>query len=215
MPPRLYVYKLTHDHGAAPCVDDRVLTLAICKPRIRTRARVGDVIFGFAANSLSRDNRLVYIARVTGAEEDGDYYESGAYEHRGDRIYIRGEDGQFRLRSDARYHVDGDHIPRDLGSFPDYERARVLISDDFRYFGSDPGSPTPDLSSYPRVRGLLQTLGQGHRVNHSPELAGELQLLVDSAWSDDPPEVIASPGSSGTCTASPTRRRSRGNRSCG
>jgi hypothetical protein len=39
--PRLCVYKVTHDHGAAPCVDGgRLLTLAICKPMIRRTAWV-------------------------------------------------------------------------------------------------------------------------------------------------------------------------------
>jgi len=136
MDPRLYVYKLTTDNRGAPCVDgDRLLTLAICKPMIRRTARVGDVLFGFAANSLSPDNRLIYIARVTSVEEDGDYYEKATYEHRGDRIYIRADDGRFCVRPDARYHKDGAPLATDLGSFPEYGRARVVISDDFRYFG--------------------------------------------------------------------------------
>jgi Nucleotide modification associated domain 2 len=207
--PRLYVYKLTDDHGAAPCVDegDGLLTLAICKPMIRKTARVGDVIFGFAADSLSPDNRLIYIARVTKVEEDGDYYEKATYEHRGDRIYIRGDDGRFRLRPDAIYHTDRDHIPRDLGSFPEYERARVLLSDDFRYFGSAPGSQTPDLSRYPRLQGLLRTLSQGHRVNHAPELANELRQLLRSAWSDHSAQILGSP-SPMTAGAAPNSRRS-------
>lgn len=32
---------------------------------IRKTAEEGDLIFGFAANSLHRDNRLLYVARVT------------------------------------------------------------------------------------------------------------------------------------------------------
>jgi len=104
MPQRQFVYKLTHDNGAAPCVDGaELLTLAICKPLIRKTARVGVLIFRFAANSLSRDNRLIYIARVTAVELDGDYYDKVMYEHRPDRIYIRGDDGHFSIRSDARF----------------------------------------------------------------------------------------------------------------
>ena len=147
MSPRLYVYKLTTDNGGAPCIDGgRLLTLAICMPVIRRMARVGDFVFGFAGNSLSRDNRLIYIARVKSVEEDGDYYEKATYQDRGDRIYIRGDDGQFSLLSDACYHKDGTQLEHDLGSPPEYERARVLISDDFRYFGSAPDSETADLN---------------------------------------------------------------------
>src|SRR5215211_4313246 len=110
MAQRLFVYKLTYDGGAAPCVDGDMLTLAICKPMIRASAQVGDLLFGFAADSLNPDNRLVYIARVTGIEDH--YYDDPAYRERPDCIYIRGEDGRFRVRSDARFHEDGRSIDR-------------------------------------------------------------------------------------------------------
>jgi Nucleotide modification associated domain 2 len=217
MSPQLYVYKLTHDHGAAPCIDGgRLLTLAICKPDIRRMARVGDVLFGFAADSLSPDNRLIYIARVTGVEADGDYFEKATYEHRGDRIYIRGDDGRFSRRPDARYHTDhDDHLRHDLGSFREYQRGRVLISDEFRYYGSAPGSHTVDLSPYPRLQSLLRTNCRPYRVNHPPELAGELLRLLGSAWSGHVPQIVGSPSPPATRMASRTGRSSRPNPSCG
>lgn len=82
-PRRIYAYKLTTDNGGAPCVDGgHLLSLAICKPFIRTTAAVGDLIFGFASNRLSADNRLIYIARVTTVEADGDYYEKARAQRR-------------------------------------------------------------------------------------------------------------------------------------
>ena len=39
--PRFYLYKMTVDDGGAPCVQDRMLTLAICKPTIRRVAPEG------------------------------------------------------------------------------------------------------------------------------------------------------------------------------
>jgi len=38
---RIYFYKLTTDDGGAPCVQDGLLSLAICKPMIRGTAEVG------------------------------------------------------------------------------------------------------------------------------------------------------------------------------
>jgi hypothetical protein len=151
---------------------------------------------------------------VTSVEEDGDYYESPTYEDRGDRIYIRGDDGRFRLRSDARYHEDSTHLATDLGSFPEYERARVLISDDFRYFGSAPNSETADLSRYPRLQSLLRSLGQGHRVNHPAELAKELRELLRSAWSDYPVRSLGSRIGPGTQMTAGAERDSRTSRDC-
>jgi len=38
--PKIYFYKLTCDDGGAPCVQDGLLSLAICKPMIRSTAEV-------------------------------------------------------------------------------------------------------------------------------------------------------------------------------
>jgi hypothetical protein len=63
------------DSGGAPCVQKGLLSLAICKPMIRSSARCGDFILGFAANSLRpSDNRLIYAARVTRKLCNGEYY---------------------------------------------------------------------------------------------------------------------------------------------
>jgi hypothetical protein len=40
---------------------------------IRRRAELGDLNFGFAANSLYKDNRFIYVACVTGKLSDGTY----------------------------------------------------------------------------------------------------------------------------------------------
>ncbi len=46
--PKFYLYKMTVDDGGAPCVQDGVLTLAICKPTIRRVAPEGSFSIGFA-----------------------------------------------------------------------------------------------------------------------------------------------------------------------
>jgi hypothetical protein len=40
----LFFYKLVGDTNGAPCVDNGLLTLAICKPMIRSVAKRGDWI---------------------------------------------------------------------------------------------------------------------------------------------------------------------------
>lgn len=76
---RIYYYKLTADNGGAPCVQEGLLSLAICKPMIRSTAECCDLIFGFAANSLAPNNRLIYIARVTDKNRNGAYYKDFAH----------------------------------------------------------------------------------------------------------------------------------------
>jgi Nucleotide modification associated domain 2 len=58
----VYFYKMTSDSGMAPCVDQGVLSLAICKPSIRRRAQEGDIIFGFGGKALGET--LIYAAKI-------------------------------------------------------------------------------------------------------------------------------------------------------
>jgi hypothetical protein len=126
---------MTVDNGGAPCVDGDPLSLAICKPMIRSSAKEGDVVFGFAANSLSKDNRLIYIGVVSEKLPNGDYYENERHSKRSDCIYRKKQNG-FELKEDAQYHSDeGEHMECDLGKPPEWNRANVLLFKDFRYFG--------------------------------------------------------------------------------
>ena len=188
--PKLYLYKLTVDDGGAPCVQAELFSLAICKPMIRSTANVGDYIFGFAANSLSRGNRLIYVARVTEKVSSGAYWAGSRFSDREDCIY-EWHEGKLTLRSDARHHQDMSYLERDLGPSPFYSRANVLVSDDFRYFGSAGTSAYKD--KFPLVKEAVERLGQGHRVWHTLELAAQLEALRDFVWTETSEKVIGEP----------------------
>ena len=80
---RLYIYKVRVDDGGAPCVDESLWSLAICKPAIRRTAQVGDVIYAFGTNGESPSNRLVCIAEVTETYSGQEYFELSEFKHRG------------------------------------------------------------------------------------------------------------------------------------
>ncbi|MBI4084154.1 MAG: hypothetical protein HY423_16235 [Candidatus Lambdaproteobacteria bacterium] len=189
--PKLYFYKLTVDSGGAPCVDGSLLSLAICKPTIRTSAEPGDLVFGFAANSLHRDNRLLYIAEVTEKVRNGDYYLRKRFEPRGDCIYEwRGD--HFEWRKGALHHGPND-VKHDLGEHPGYPRANVLLSSEFRYFGKD---GTADYKArYPLVKLAVEHLGQGHRVPKHERLRQQLLALKQEIWNITKKKVAGSPSS--------------------
>jgi hypothetical protein len=94
---RLYVYKCVVDDGGAPCIDDDLLTLTICKPHIRSTAKKEDLIFAFGSNAESRANRLVYIAAVSRKVPRGSYFEGEEFKERSDCIYERLPDGSFSV----------------------------------------------------------------------------------------------------------------------
>ena len=65
--PRLYSYTIPYDDGAAPNPFRGICTLAICKPKIRLKAVLGDWVIGLGSvNVPSGDLRgkLVYAMRV-------------------------------------------------------------------------------------------------------------------------------------------------------
>ena len=203
--PRIYFYKLTADNGGAPCVQDGLLSLAICKPMIRSTAEAGDLIFGFAASSLHRDNRLIYIARITDKICNGDYYRERRFANRSDRVYEwRGS--CFAWRRGALHHGP-EHLIHDLGPPPGYNKANVLLSTDFRYFG---GSGTTEYKSrFHLVKEAVEQLGRGHRVTHAEPLCMQLIALKQQIWKNSPKRVAGEP------TNAPRRGVCHRSRSCG
>lgn len=202
---KIYYYKLTTDDGGAPCVLDGLLSLAICKPMIRSTAKKEDLVFGFAANSLHADNRLLYIARVTDKAIKGNYYTSGEYNHREDCIYERHGD-RFRWRQGVLHHGPR-HLVHDLGEHPVYDRANVLLSDDFRYFGAN-GSDEYK-SQFSLIKDAIEDLGRGHRVYHDEPLRIALLALMKQVWRETRTKV------SGEQTSTPRRGACHRSRSCG
>lgn len=61
---RVWSYVITTDHGTAPNYNEPAVTLAICKPRIRRRAEVNDLIIGFNGKTLSTSSDSVRWAGV-------------------------------------------------------------------------------------------------------------------------------------------------------
>jgi hypothetical protein len=172
--PDIYVYKIVADSGGAPCVSNQLLSLAICKPKIRKTAGKDSFVFGFGGKEY--EERLIYIARVTARLEGDAYYGRREYARRPDCIY-RTENGRPVLKSSAKYHFDSDR-KKDVGFH--FKKAFVLLSDDFRYLGR---KGTDEYKKrYPRVGRLIEALTQGHRRYHSAKLRKELMALKAEIW---------------------------------
>ena len=196
----IYFYKLTVDNGGAPCVQRGLLSLAICKPTIRSTAELGDLVFGFAANKLApADNRLIYVARITKKLTRGGYFIQSKFRSRSDCIYELHR-GRFRRRAKARYHGKPTDLAHDLGvRRKNYERANVLLSSDFRYFGA---SGTDDYKAlFPRIARAISNLKQGTRVHHNELLRDELLQLKDRVWAKSSRKVLGQPTNKPSPTA--------------
>lgn len=181
---RTYLYKVMHDAGTAPCVDDGILTLAICKPAIRRTAEVGDWIYGFAAQSRL-GKRLIYIARVEAALPAGEYYRQAKYWKRGDSIYRWRAGRLVQIANDVH---GGDNCLKDIGKPPHYAGARVLVCKDFRYFGCV--DSVRFTGAYPDLMRYVSKVGQGHRVNLPGRIREDLDALSSQIWAAFPSKKV-------------------------
>lgn len=178
-----WVYKLTYDCGTAPHVSDGLLSLAICKPKIRERAVVGDVLFGFSGRSrkVNRGERLIYVAEVTEKlAVPGEYYDRPGFRNRWDCIYERNGE-RLVWRAGSLTHEGEENRPRDLGPAPRYPRAVVLLSDKFRYLGAD---GTMDYAArWPDLGTFVHELGIGQReVEPESSVGRKLTELRRQLW---------------------------------
>jgi Nucleotide modification associated domain 2 len=175
----IYVYKMTVDSGGAPCVTRNLLSLAICKPQIRARAKQGSLIFGFGANDPPMSRRLIYIAEITDPPiKNGMYYRN--YRNRADCIYEWRKTGTLKWRRRSRFHKRGVEAKTDIGVGPLYPKAAVLLSGNFRYFGK--AGTTDYVEKFPIVGRAIKKVGRAYRVHHSPNLHGELLKLKEYVW---------------------------------
>lgn len=150
--PQLYVYKLVADNGGAPCVWQGLLSLALCKPQIRKSAKEKDVIFGFGGKDYCE--RLIYVAEITRKPNVGEYYRQKEFAARPDCIYFEDTEGIPQRKSTAKYHNRTDERRRDVGM--KFEKAYVLLSKNFKYFGIN--GDDRHKQDFPSVRSLIEGL---------------------------------------------------------
>lgn len=166
--PRLFTYIVRVDDGAAPNPFRGMCSLAICKPKIRSVADVGDWVAGVGgvnAPSGNLSKKLIYAMRVEEVMPLKDYDARAQKEwpHRipdvtsldlasrlGDCIYYDFKNG---AKPRQRLSVHGEsNIDTDIGG------NNVLISKDFYYFGNR-------AIPLPKELHEICPVTQGHRSN--------------------------------------------------
>ncbi len=121
---RVFTYKIQLDCGGAPCVENALWSLAICKPIIRKIAVIGDIIIGISGNKLKiGKNKIIFIAEITNVLTIRNYAIN--HSERSDCIYTE----NLELIKDNEFHNCGS-IKTDLGG------KNVLLSTNFIYYGN-------------------------------------------------------------------------------
>lgn len=142
----LYIYRLASDTGLAPCIQDGLLSLAVCKGgQIRNGIPVNTGIRFWVGNKTNADwekddvyvigtykNDLLYLARITNVIPMTEYYR-GQSKGRLDEIYK--SDGvkleRNRKLQKENIHTEPERIKKDIAG------QYVLLSDKYIYLGKD------------------------------------------------------------------------------
>jgi len=120
----LYSYLVCIDNGGAPCIQDKLLSLSICKPKIRKHAKIGDIIIGICAKSMKLNTnipQILYIAKITNIVLMETYYNQ--YQERNDCIYDNNLNlipNNFHICSNIKTDINGKN---------------VILSNDFIFYG--------------------------------------------------------------------------------
>jgi hypothetical protein len=183
---RIYSYVVRYDSGFAPNPFYGYCTLATCKPDIRRQANVGDWVVGSGSNDrkIRLGGHLVYAMRVTETMTFDVYSTDARFQPKqpfrsGSRKQSCGDNIYFREGFGAEWHqrdsfhslqsglINHQHVARDTGV------NRVLVSDDFVYFGGS-GPEFPAELSDCQGKSICKS-GIGRSCFDDP------QLLIDLA----------------------------------
>jgi len=171
---KLSAYIVRADSGFSPNPFGRVCTLACCKPTIRRKAQVNDVVVGTASASSDVSGRLIYAMRVREVIPFQAYWEcypsrrpssKTAIAKRGDNIWHQDSSGQWRGVRGALHDVR--HQARDLSG------ENVLLAKEFFYFGRDA------IEIPRRFKRVLATT-QGHKNTYDKAVIEDFWNWVSS-----------------------------------
>lgn len=162
---RIFRYVVRYDAGSAPNPSAGWCSLAICKPRIRRHAQVGDWIIGQRSQTA---DRIVYVMQVERKLGFAEYWNDPDFRsrrpnhcRRPDNIYRPTKDGGLEWVSNPVHEATAE--PKDTGGL------FVLVSRRFWYFGDSSPPLAPELSH-------LLHRGQGHSL-HVRRKADDLDRL--------------------------------------
>lgn len=202
----LYSYVVRYDSGFAPNPFYGLCTLATCKPRIRSSARIDDWILGSASGdrTVNRAGHLVYAMRVTETLTWDQYGADPRFERKkpfrrgsrkqtcGDNIYHRGAPGSPWQQRDS-FHSLGDGNSDAKHVEIDTRVDRVLVSSDYIYLGGE-GPLIPDQLRDTNGRPLSKK-GMGHAKFEDPQLVADfvswIRSLGASGFQGPPQEWLA------------------------
>ena len=179
---KFYKYVIPRDFGFAPNPYHGYCTLATCKPRIRSSANIGDWIAGYGASNSKIKKKLIILMKVSEIISFDEYWTDERFQIKkplfnrsitfmyGDNIYHQ-NDGKWCQEASHHSNEDGSINYENLNR--DTSINRVLISEEFFYFGSN-------AIDIPQKFNELIGFGRNHRINENEILIHQFINFVQS-----------------------------------
>jgi hypothetical protein len=181
---------VARDYGFAPNPFFGVCSLATCKPRIRKAAAIGDWVVGTGSRARKREKRVVFAMRVTDAMSFEKYWADPRFQRKkvnlrgskkqafGDNIYARDEETGRWCQANSHHSLD-DGSPNPLNIKADTSTNRILISEDFVYWGgSGPEVPARFLDYGAAHESICA--GRGHKNDFSQAIVTDFIQWIRS-----------------------------------
>jgi len=203
---RLFTYKVAHDGGSAPNPYGGVCTLAICKPKIRSVAKRGDVVVGFGCKDdqyrivycMVVDENLTWEEYIKRCNSNGsDFIKDKIPKNdkdQGDCIWLDANRYIKALKSWSK-HDGSEDFDRDVTN-----GKKVLIGSKFWYFGSGSKKNSLTIPEGNDLR-LIVPRAQGHRSTSNMNFRDAFVEFFNKQLVD---KEITEPGLKGAPTISPT-----------
>ena len=175
------MYVVDRAFGFAPNPFHGYCTLATCKPGIRSKAEVGDWVFGMGGSRLRAVGQCIFAMRVTQKTTFNDYWSNAEFLDKrpvrngsnrmlvGDNIYHYDSRSRKWHQADSHHsNADGSINTHNLST--DTKTDKVLVSRHFVYFGS--AAPVVP-------KRLLNAIGYENRRNYRVFDAATCVSLID------------------------------------
>lgn len=144
---RIYSYVVARDYGFAPNPFYGYCTLATCKPKIRSLAKMGDWVIGTGSAKNGRKGHLVYAMTVDEVITFDQYWHDPRFAEKkpnlhgsvkqayGDNIYHKLRNGHWQQEDSHHSLPNGSANAGNLRN--DTQAPNVLISQRFAYYGGE------------------------------------------------------------------------------
>lgn len=142
---KLYSYVIPRDYGFAPNPFHGYCTLATCKPIIRRVAEINDWIAAFGPKKHPTEKKLVYLMQVSESLTFDEYWNDERFKY---KHPVFNKSTTHKYGDNIYHHVNGTwiqdpshHSLKDgmnlINLNRDTKTNRVLIAEEFYYFGED------------------------------------------------------------------------------